>query len=43
LPWAYYLHHVNGVTFNACSSTIVRSDVRSKLVTSDVTGLIGAP
>ncbi|MBI2517418.1 MAG: hypothetical protein HYV95_10965 [Opitutae bacterium] len=42
-PWAYYLRHVNGVTFSGCTSTHVNSDVRSKLVTSDVTGLVGSP
>lgn len=42
-PWAYYLRHVNGVTFSGCTSTLVNSDVRSKLVTSDVTGLVGSP
>lgn len=42
-PWAYYLRHVNGVTFSGCSSTLVNSDVRSKLVTSDVSGLVGTP
>lgn len=42
-PWAYYLRHVNGVTFTTCASSLVNSDVRSKLVTSDVTGLVGTP
>lgn len=42
-PWAYYLRHVNGVTFSGCTSTLVNSDVRQKLVTSDVTGLVGSP
>lgn len=42
-PWAYYLRHVNGVTFSGCTSTLVNSDVRAKLTTSDVTGLVGSP
>lgn len=41
--WAYYLRHVNGVTFTSCASSLVNSDVRQKLVTSDVTGLVGSP
>lgn len=42
-PWAYYLRHVNGVTFSSCSSTLINSDVRQKMVTSDVSGLVGSP
>lgn len=42
-PWAYYLRHVNGVTFSGCTSTLINSDVRQKLVTSDVSGLSGLP
>ncbi len=42
-PWAYYLRHVNGVTFTSCASTLINSDVRQKLVTSDVAGLVGSP
>jgi len=42
-PWAYYLRHVNGVTFSGCTSTLINSDVRKKLVTSDVSGLTGSP
>lgn len=42
-PWGYYLRHVNGVTFTGCTSTLVNSDVRTKMVTSDVTGLSGTP
>lgn len=41
--WAFYLRHVNGVTFTTCASSLVNSDVRSKLVTSDVIGLVGSP
>jgi hypothetical protein len=41
--WAYYLRHVAGVTFNACTSSLVSSDVRQKLVTSDVAGVTGSP
>jgi hypothetical protein len=41
--WAYYMRHVDGVTFNSCSSTLINSDVRQKLVTSDVSGLFGSP
>jgi 2-phospho-L-lactate guanylyltransferase (CobY/MobA/RfbA family) len=42
-PWAYYLRHVSGVTFSGCASVLGNSDVRQKLVTSDVTGLVGTP
>jgi hypothetical protein len=42
-PWAYYLRHVNGITFTNCASSLINSDVRSKLVTSDVSGLVGSP
>jgi len=41
--WAYYLRHVSGVTFTSCASSVVNSDVRQKLVTSDVSGLVGLP
>ncbi len=42
-PWAYFLRHVNGVTFSSCSSVLINSDVRQKMVTSDVSGLVGSP
>lgn len=41
--WGYYLRHVDGVTFQGVSSTLANGDARSKLVTSDVRGLAGAP
>jgi len=41
--WGYYLRHVDGVTFQGVTSTLARGDARSKLVTSDVRGLAGAP
>jgi polygalacturonase len=40
---AYYLRHVSGVTFAGCTTSIAQPDVRAKLVTSDVAGLVGAP
>ena len=41
--WGYYLRHVDGVTFASCTSTVVATDVRQKLVTDDVAGVVGAP
>lgn len=41
--WAYYLRHVRGVTFTGSASTLAHGDARAKLVTSDVTGQVGAP
>lgn len=41
--WGYYLRHVQGVTFDACTSTAATTDARQKLVTDDVSGLVGAP
>lgn len=41
--WGYYLRHVNGVTFDACTSNVAAADARQKMVTSDVTGVVGAP
>lgn len=42
-PWAYYLRHGNGITFSNVTSLLINSDVRQKLVTSDVLGLVGTP
>lgn len=41
--WGYYLRHVQTVTFSGCTSSVTPSDVRHKLVTSDVSGLTGSP
>ncbi len=41
--WGYYLRHVQNITFDACTTTAANPDARQKLVTSDVTGLSGAP
>jgi polygalacturonase len=41
--WGYYLHHVQGVTFNACAATLASPDVRQEIVTDDVSGLSGTP
>jgi polygalacturonase len=41
--WAYYLRHVDGVTFTGCTSSLANPDVRDKLVQSDVVGLSGSP
>jgi hypothetical protein len=41
--WAYYLRHVQGVTFDSCSSAAASADVRQGLVTDDVSGLSGSP
>jgi len=41
--WGYYLRHVAGVSFTSCTSTVQNTDARPKLVTDDVSGLVGAP
>jgi len=41
--WGYYLRHVQGVTFDTCTTTVASTDARSALVTSDVTGQTGSP
>ena len=41
--WAYYLRHVQGVTFDTCATTAAGSDARQELVTDDVGGLTGMP
>jgi Glycosyl hydrolases family 28 len=41
--WAYYLRHVQGVTFDGCTTTAAATDARQELVTDDVGGLVGAP
>jgi hypothetical protein len=41
--WAYYLRHVQNVTFTDVTSTAASTDARQKLVTDDVNGLSGAP
>lgn len=40
---AYFLRHVDGVTFDACDSQLTTPDARQKLVTEDVSNLVGAP
>jgi hypothetical protein len=40
---AYYLRHVDGVTFAGCRTTLAAPDVRPELVTDDVANLVGAP
>ena len=39
--WAYYLRHVQGVTFDTCTTTLATPDVRQMVVSSDVSGLVG--
>jgi hypothetical protein len=41
--WAFYLRHVNGVQFRACTASAASPDARKKLVTDDVSGLSGSP
>src|SRR6185312_718790 len=41
--WAYYLRHVQGVTFDSCTTSVAATDARMPLVTDDVSGQIGAP
>jgi polygalacturonase len=41
--WGYYLRHVQGVTFDACTSSVAANDARPKLVTDDVGGMVGSP
>jgi hypothetical protein len=41
--WGYYLRHVSGVAFTSCTSRAASADARAKLVTDDVTGLVGSP
>ena len=41
--WGYYLRHVQGVTFETVTSAVATSDARQKLVTEDVSGLVGMP
>ncbi len=41
--WGYYLRHVQGVTFSNCTSSAAQADVRQKLVTDDVGGVVGTP
>jgi polygalacturonase len=41
--WAYYMRHVQGVTFDACTTTVAATDARMQVVTDDVSGQIGAP
>jgi hypothetical protein len=36
--WGYYLRHVDGISFDACTSTAASPDVRQPVVTTDVTG-----
>jgi hypothetical protein len=41
--WGYYARHVNGLTFSSCRSTLASADARQKLVTNDVSQLVGSP
>ena len=41
--WGYYLRHVDGVTFESATSNVIQADTRPKLVTEDVSGLVGSP
>jgi hypothetical protein len=41
--WGYYLRHVHGVTFDACTTSVAATDARSALVTADVSGQTGSP
>lgn len=41
--WAYYLRHVENVTFVSCTTTAANPDVRQELVHDDVSGLLGGP
>lgn len=40
---AYYLRHVDGVTFTGCRTTLAAPDARPELVTDDVASLVGTP
>jgi hypothetical protein len=41
--WAYYLRHVQNVTFDSCTTTLANSDARPEWTTDDVAGLLGSP
>jgi hypothetical protein len=41
--WGYYLRHVAGVTFTNVTSAVGATDARQKLVSDDVSGVVGAP
>jgi hypothetical protein len=41
--WGFYLRHVAGVTFDACTATAAAADARAVLVTDDVAALTGSP
>ncbi len=41
--WGYYLRHVAGVTFDACTTAVASPDARPEIVTDDVAGLVGSP
>jgi hypothetical protein len=41
--WGYYLRHVQGVTFDSCTTSVVNPDARPETVTDDVSGLSGMP
>ena len=41
--WGYFLRHVTGVTFTSATSLSASTDARQKLVTDEVTGLVGSP
>jgi polygalacturonase len=40
---AYYLRHVQGVTFDGCTTTLASPDARQPLVENDVSGVVGSP
>ena len=41
--WAYFLRHVENVTFDGCTTTRAAADARPELATVDVGSLVGAP
>jgi hypothetical protein len=41
--WGYYLRHVQGVAFDACTTSVAAADARPMIVTDDVSGLVGTP
>ncbi|MEO7109847.1 MAG: glycosyl hydrolase family 28 protein, partial [Polyangiaceae bacterium] len=41
--WAYYLRHVQNVTFDSCTTNVVAADARPELMTNDVSGQTGSP
>ena len=41
--WGYFLRHVDGVRFDACSATAATPDARPRVARRDVTGFVEAP